>query len=162
MPLLQIMSFLLLSSNSNLSSFFFFFFFFFFFRRTFMAEECTHRAPKTQYVSRCMAKPTICLGENKGADQLRNNCEADQRLCFRYTDSTIHLLSQSKISNLLPSSVTVQPGLCRTWSEPKMLGRGIIGQIGYCIGGNFNIHIWAWSTSPSVQVEVGPLPHIYR
>ena len=28
----------------------------------------------------------------------------------------------------------------------------IIGQIGYCIGGNFNIHIWAWSASPSVQV----------
>ena len=27
--------------------------------------------------------------ENKGADQLRSNCEADQRLCFRYTDSTI-------------------------------------------------------------------------
>ena len=27
----------------------------------------------------------ICIGENKGADQLRSNCEADQRLCFRYT-----------------------------------------------------------------------------
>ena len=36
-----------------------------------------------------MAKPTICIGENKGADQLRSNCEADQRLCFRYSDSTI-------------------------------------------------------------------------
>ena len=35
-----------------------------------------------------MGKPTICIGENKGADQLRGNCEADQRLCFRYTDST--------------------------------------------------------------------------
>ena len=22
----------------------------------------------------------------------------------------------------------------------------------YCIGGNFNIHIWAWLASPSVQV----------
>ena len=29
---------------------------------------------------------------------------------------------------------------------------GIIGQIGHCIGGNFNTHIWAWSASPSVQV----------
>ena len=29
---------------------------------------------------------------------------------------------------------------------------GIIGQIGHCMGGNFNIHIWAWSASPSVQV----------
>ena len=26
-----------------------------------------------------MGKPTICIGENKGADQLRSNCEADQR-----------------------------------------------------------------------------------
>ena len=47
-----------------------------------------------------MGKPTICIGENKGADQLRGNCEADQRLCFRNTDSTIPLLSKSKISSL--------------------------------------------------------------
>ena len=36
----------------------------------------------------------IC--ENKGADQLRSNCEADQRLCFRYTASTIPLLVKSE------------------------------------------------------------------
>ena len=36
-----------------------------------------------------MGKPTICIGENKGADQLRGNREADQHLCFRYTDSTL-------------------------------------------------------------------------
>ena len=35
-----------------------------------------------------MGKPRICICENKGADQLRSNCEADQRLCFRYSDST--------------------------------------------------------------------------
>ena len=68
-----------------------------------------------------MGKPTICIGENKGADQLRSNCEADQRFSFRYTYSTIPLLSKSKISSFQPSSVTVQPGLCRTWSEPKLL-----------------------------------------
>ena len=68
-----------------------------------------------------MGKPTICIGENKGADQLRSNCEADQRLCFRYTDSTIPLLSKSKISSLYPSSVLVQLSLCRTGSEPKLL-----------------------------------------
>ena len=56
-----------------------------------------------------MEKPVICIGENKGTDQLRSNCEADQRLCFGYTDSTIPLLSNSKISSLLPSSVLVQP-----------------------------------------------------
>ena len=45
-----------------------------------------------------MGKPTICIGENIGADQLRSNCGADQRLCFRYTDSTIPPLSKSKMS----------------------------------------------------------------
>ena len=68
-----------------------------------------------------MGKPTICIGENKGADQLRSDCEADQHLCFRYKDSTIPLFSKSKISSLYPSSVTVQPGLCQTCSEPKLL-----------------------------------------
>ena len=29
-----------------------------------------------------MSKLDFCLCENKGADQLRGNCEADQRLCF--------------------------------------------------------------------------------
>ena len=28
----------------------------------------------------------FCLWVNKGADQLHSYCEADQRLCFRYTD----------------------------------------------------------------------------
>ena len=46
-----------------------------------------------------MGKRTIFLGENKGADQLSSNCEADQRLRFRYSDSTIPLLLKSEISN---------------------------------------------------------------
>ena len=62
-----------------------------------------------------MGKPTICIGENKGADQLRSNHEADQRLCFRYSDSTIPLLLKSEIS------VLVQVGLCRTCSETTLL-----------------------------------------
>ena len=69
-----------------------------------------------------MRKPAFCICENKDADQLRGNREADQRLCFRYTDGIIPLLlvSKSEISNLHPSSVAVQSGLCRTWSEiPK-------------------------------------------
>ena len=36
-----------------------------------------------------MRKPTICICENKDADQLHGNREADQRLSFRYFDSTI-------------------------------------------------------------------------
>ena len=41
-----------------------------------------------------MRKPAFCICENKGADQLRGNREADQRLCFRFLESTIHLLSK--------------------------------------------------------------------
>ena len=41
-----------------------------------------------------MRKPAFCICENKDADQLRGNREADQRLCFRYTASTIPLLSK--------------------------------------------------------------------
>ena len=29
-----------------------------------------------------MGKPTICIGENKDADQLRGNCEADHAFVF--------------------------------------------------------------------------------
>ena len=48
-------------------------------------------------MSRVMRKPTFCICENKDADQLRGY---DQRLCFRYIDSAIPLLSKSEISNL--------------------------------------------------------------
>ena len=68
-----------------------------------------------------MGKPTICIGENKGADQLRGNRKADQRLCFRYSDSTISLLLKSEISSVLLFSVLVQVGLCRTCSETTLL-----------------------------------------
>ena len=62
-----------------------------------------------------MGKPTISIGENKGADQLRSNFEADQRLCFRYTDSTIPplLIPKFRASSLilrLYSPVCVGPG----------------------------------------------------
>ena len=50
-------------------------------------------------MSRPMGKPTICIGENKDADQLRGSCEADQRLCFCHSDSTIPPLLNSKISS---------------------------------------------------------------
>ena len=55
------------------------------------------------YMSLVVRKPAFCICENKDADQLRGNREADQRLRFRYTDSTIHLLLKSEISSLWPS-----------------------------------------------------------
>ena len=51
------------------------------------------------HMSRIVRKPDFCLGENKGADQLRGNREADQRLCFRYMDSIFPLLLISEISS---------------------------------------------------------------
>ena len=52
------------------------------------------------YLSRVVRKPAFCICENKDADQLHGNREADQRLCFRYKDSTIPFLSKSEISSL--------------------------------------------------------------
>ena len=46
-----------------------------------------------------MGKPAFCICENKDADQLRCNQEADQRLCFHYIDSTIPLLPKYEISS---------------------------------------------------------------
>ena len=49
-----------------------------------------------------------------------SNCEADQRLYFHYTDSTIPFLFKSEISSVYPSSEAVQAGFCQTRSEtPK-------------------------------------------
>ena len=65
-----------------------------------------------------MRKREFCLCKNKGADQLYSNCTADQRLCFRYTDSTIPLLLITKISSFY-ISVTVQAGLSDPVGNPK-------------------------------------------
>ena len=51
-------------------------------------------------MSRIMRKPAFCICKNKDEDQLRGNREADQRLCFRYIDSTIPLLPKAEISKL--------------------------------------------------------------
>ena len=69
-----------------------------------------------------MRKPVFGICKNKDADQLRGNREADQHLCFHYTDSTIPLLPKSEISSLQPSSVAIQPGLCQTRSETPKTG----------------------------------------
>ena len=98
------------------------------------------------YLSRLMGIPTICIGENKGTDQLRSNCEADRRLCFRYTDSSIPLLSKSKISSFYPSYVTVQVGLCWTWSKTTLLV--------FPRGGSFHEHLNGHYSSDCCQFVV--------
>ena len=70
-----------------------------------------------------MRKQTICTCKNKDADKRRGNREADQRLSFCYTDSTLPLLLKSKISSssFQPASVIVQPDLCQNHSETILL-----------------------------------------
>ena len=55
---------------------------------------------KSDNLSRVLRKPMFCICENKDADQLRGNREADQRLCFCYIDDTIPPFSKSEISSL--------------------------------------------------------------
>ena len=52
------------------------------------------------YMSRVMRKLAFCIWENKDADQLRGNREADQHLCFCYIGSTIPLVPKNEISSL--------------------------------------------------------------
>ena len=52
-------------------------------------------------MSLVVRKLAFCICENKDADQLRGNCEADHCLCFSYIDSTIPLLPIYEISSLL-------------------------------------------------------------
>ena len=62
----------------------------------YMKTACRRHAE--EYLSSHMGKPTICICENKDADQLCGYREADQPLCFHYSDSTISLLLKSEIS----------------------------------------------------------------
>ena len=59
-----------------------------------------------------MRKPAFCICENKDADQLCGNRTADQRLCFRYIDTAIPLLSKSVISSPKPYSVIAPSPFC--------------------------------------------------
>ena len=59
-----------------------------------------------------MRKPAFCICENKDTDQLRGNREADQRLCFRYTDSMALCILWSGV---MEWSLGVEPW-SRVWS----------------------------------------------
>ena len=86
-------------------------------------SRCTRKSLKNDTMSliiepRHRRKPFFfCICENKDADQLRGNREADQRLCFRYipqrVQSLCNLNPKFQASNLLLwlySLVCVRPG----------------------------------------------------
>ena len=86
---------------------------------------------KTLYMSHILRKHDFSLCENKGSDQLRINCEADQRLCFLYMDSTISLLKSEifKASILLHTRETVNLYTAGApWKEKLTVsGVGVVG-----------------------------------
>ena len=69
-----------------------------------------------------MRKPTFCICQNKDADLLRDNREADQRLCFRYTESAIPPLSKSEIFE----SLAIFCG-CAAWFVSDQIGKQNVG-----------------------------------
>ena len=66
-----------------------------------MAVEIFFKTIFKKEMSHLMRKRTICIVENKDADQLRGNRKADQRLCFRYSESTIFLNRKFQTSTCL-------------------------------------------------------------
>ena len=64
-----------------------------------------------------MTKPDFCICKNKGACQLCSNCLADQRLWFRFMDSTFLLLIISKLSTCFQSFCCDCPS--RSGQKPK-------------------------------------------
>ena len=80
-----------------------------------------------RYLSLCMRKPTICIGENKDADQLRGNREADHAFVFatRIVQFLFFLNPKFQASSLLLSlysPVCVGPG--RKSRKPVFSRRG--------------------------------------
>ena len=99
-------------------------------------------------LSRIVRKPDFCLCENKGADQLRSNGEADQRHCFRYTDSTISLLHISKASSALDF-------VCTAWFVSYLVGNPI------CWFSNAKAHILNELICDQDEVHRKGLRHVH-
>ena len=73
-------------------------------------------------MSHLVRKSTFCICENKVADQLCGNRTTDQHLYFRYTDSTIPLLPESK--NFKPLAISSS---CTAWFVSDPVRNHIVG-----------------------------------
>ena len=107
-----------------------------------------------ELMSLVMRKQDFCICENKDADQLRGNREADQRLCLSNTDSTIPLPTTSKFQASghllwLYSPVCVGPGGKRRRPVISQRGSNGNGEHGFnamsrtCLFNNGNNVIFA-------------------
>ena len=54
---------------------------------THLLSECQRYTCNLSNIDRVMKKPAFYICENRGPDELRDHCIADQGLCFRYIDS---------------------------------------------------------------------------
>ena len=88
----------------------------------FLPEWSTITRDRYHNMSHIMRELDFCKYKNKDVDQLCSKCTADLHLCFRSMDNTMSLLLISKISSIKHSSVTVQIGMCQTWSETLKTG----------------------------------------
>ena len=74
-------------------------------------------------MSRVMRKPTFRICENKDAYQLRSDCEADLRLCFHDTGSTIPPLLITRFSIMILAFLCT----CTAWDLSNLFGNHIVG-----------------------------------
>ena len=75
---------------------------------------------------------TVCEVKTKAVISCKFTTQLICAFGSRCIDSTIPLLPKIKISSLLPSSVAVQPGLCRTLSETPKTGF-VVTRLIFCI-----------------------------
>ena len=73
-----------------------------------------------EQMSRVTRKPTFGICENKDADQLRGNREADQGLCFRYIHSPLTFF----IQNFKPLAIFCS---CTAWFVSDQVGNQNVG-----------------------------------
>ena len=73
-------------------------------------------------MSHVMRKPVYSICEQQRRRSACASAQSDQRLCFRFLDSTVQLISISEISSRHLVSVAAQAGLCLTWSETPKTG----------------------------------------
>ena len=72
---------------------------------------------KIKDLSRAMRNASYVICEQQRRRSACASAQSDQRLCFRYLDSVMSLVSVTKISSLMLASVAEQASLSLTWSE---------------------------------------------
>ena len=78
-----------------------------------------------EQMSRIMRKPTFGICENKDADQLRSNREADQRLCFRSCNP--FTVQSNNFTFLIQNFKPLAICSCTAWFVSDQVGNQNVG-----------------------------------